>query len=519
MWANHYFASGVSYFGPAAHETPLLHYWSLAVEEQFYLLWPMIVYLMGRNGIGRRFGWLVSGLAVTSFLISVWLLASDQKNLAYFWLPSRFWELLVGGIVALYFGEERHIHRWWPTLAITVLILSFFVLNEASLFPGALALVPCICTVFLIIFRSPTTDKFLGNPASTWLGKHSYQIYLWHWPLLAFSRYWLGVYDLPLLWILGNLVACVALSTLGYRFVETRLRHHKLSLFKSITYYYMAPGIALILIFSLSQLYSFHTKYFDNDEFSSYGLAKNICHGSGFGEIRCWKSHFPNENGVLVIGDSHAAHFNMFFEKIARRAAINPYLVSSSNCMPIPGVDIQNLGNEKTKMDCKSLRTKLEELIQKFHIIVIAGAWDFQFNESSSSPGSSPDPNLEAKLYTWLVELNNQGKKVILVNQVPKMNLSIQRLELFSRRFGGSRNQATRKDEVNRANVRLKKLAEKFTNVEYFDVEKHFPRKGEWYYIHGYPLYFDSHHLNQFGSSWVASQISDDELAIFKFAQ
>jgi peptidoglycan/LPS O-acetylase OafA/YrhL len=190
--ANFTFWQEVGYFDTDSALNPLLHLWSLAVEEQFYIVWPVILWIIWKLW-KRGFLVLTGGLALISFTLNVLTLSTDPT--ADFYSPvTRLWELMVGGILAyLMLHKESHLGRgknWSAIAGIALIVSAVFVFDAGSPYPGWRALLPTV-GAFLLISAGPHVwfnRTVLAHPAAVWVGLISYPLYLWHWPLLAFAQ-------------------------------------------------------------------------------------------------------------------------------------------------------------------------------------------------------------------------------------------------------------------------------------------------------------------------------------------
>ncbi len=221
------------YFDLAADEKPLLHTWSLGVEEQFYIVFPLLLALCWRLRV-RRLGLLLLGLAGVSLLASQWAL--DRYAVASFFLaPLRAWELLVGALLAL--GSDNQLRfrpvAGWPAWALhtlglvglALILLPVFAYDAATPFPGWHALPPVLGTGLVLACVRPGSPagRLLTLRPVLWLGMISYSAYLWHQPLLAFAR--LGLANLPPPWLLAGLAGLsLLLGHLSWRYVEAPFR-------------------------------------------------------------------------------------------------------------------------------------------------------------------------------------------------------------------------------------------------------------------------------------------------------
>lgn len=221
------------YFDDAADTKPLLHLWSLGVEEQFYLAWPLLLFLAWKLRI--RPLWFTVALTAGSFLLNVWQIRVDLVGTFYSPL-TRLWELLVGGALACLSFEKYIV---WPRarhlVAAAGLVLigtAVTVLDDNRLFPGLWALLPTV-GAFLVIAAGPDAwmnRAVLSRRAMVWIGLVSYPLYLWHWPLLSFARIASGETP-PASTRVAVVLLAVALSWLTYRWLETPVRHGTLRSF------------------------------------------------------------------------------------------------------------------------------------------------------------------------------------------------------------------------------------------------------------------------------------------------
>lgn len=215
--SNIYFWKSVSYFDPGVQ--PLLHTWSLAVEEQYYLFFPLFLMLMH----GKR-KWMIAGLWLifgSSLLLSAMLVAA-KPGAAFYLLPSRAWELMLGGLLALgSFGEARseRAGRIASATGLLLILVPVFTYDASTPFPGLAALPPVLGTALLIWGRG----WGLSARPLVAIGLLSYSLYLWHVPVIEFAKY-LTDGPLTLLGGVGASLLSLALAALTYRFVETPFR-------------------------------------------------------------------------------------------------------------------------------------------------------------------------------------------------------------------------------------------------------------------------------------------------------
>ena len=220
------------YFAVGQAPSPILHFWSLGVEEQFYLFWPAIVLLVTRGAIrpGRRVGVTVIAIAAASFVFALWL-TSAAEPWAFFSLPTRAWELALGGSLAVagtrlsLIPERVAAAAGWVGLAL--IVVAGIVLNETTPFPGTAALLPTVGAALVILSGAQATAfgpaRLLGTALPRFLGRISYSLYLWHWPVLVLPAIAAGV-PLPLSERVGLVVLSIALAAATSRWVEDPFR-------------------------------------------------------------------------------------------------------------------------------------------------------------------------------------------------------------------------------------------------------------------------------------------------------
>lgn len=224
LWAE----SG--YFDTASEAKPLLHLWSLGIEEQFYIVWPLLVWAAYKANI--RLGVMVIFFLIVSFTLNIGIVGTQP--ISAFYLPhNRFWELIIGALLAISVmnGSIDRLYasnRYKNPLAIFgLLLLSSMVysLNKDSLFPGWWALLPTIGAALLISTRgSWINNNILSHRVLVWFGLISYPLYLWHWPLLSFGRI-IRNGDLEVSERLGLIFLSVVLAFFTYWYLEKYLRH------------------------------------------------------------------------------------------------------------------------------------------------------------------------------------------------------------------------------------------------------------------------------------------------------
>jgi peptidoglycan/LPS O-acetylase OafA/YrhL len=222
------------YFASQLGQTPspLLHFWSLAVEEQFYLFWPLA--LLGLRRRPRRYRRLVTvmmiGVAIVSFCTCLWMTRTHPTG-AFYLLPARMWELAIGGLIAvagsawaLVSPNARAVAAWLGVAGIATAVVTF---DDSVAFPGSAALLPVLGTALIVISGGRDAAPFapmalLRHPLLQWLGRRSYAIYLWHWPALVLAEAKWGPLTLPQRFV--AIAIAIGLAAASLRLVEDPVR-------------------------------------------------------------------------------------------------------------------------------------------------------------------------------------------------------------------------------------------------------------------------------------------------------
>ena len=312
-----------SYFILSADSQPLLHYWSLAVEEQFYIVFPVYLYLVSR--FTRQPLAITACLALLSFGLCVWLTRGHQP-LAFYLLPSRAWELLVGSCLASYrTGGGRVASRAaavsvWCGLAL--IVGSIALLHEADGFPGWIAIFPVMGTALLLApigDARPLPLRLLAHPAMVATGKRSYSLYLWHWPVFSLVDYQFYAADG---WLRAGLKIALTLSLtlLSYALVERPARRY-LNVRKRRIPLFVATAAAIAAIVA-GGVWLRTALYFDVPP-STIASGGTMVRGGAVGTI-------------VLSGDSQAAMYGTEIASIARANGYTLYALGTAGRNQLP---------------------------------------------------------------------------------------------------------------------------------------------------------------------------------------
>ncbi len=376
------------YFAADASVQPLLHLWSLAIEEQFYIVFPLLCALVWKLRANvQALGGVV--LLVTFGSLVACLLVEDQAFRFYFPL-TRFWELGVG-IVLSY---AQHFGIWRPEtqselkrnalslLGGALLILSLFFVREKN-FPGVEALLPTLGALF-ILSASPKAlfNRFLALKPVVFIGLISYSLYLWHWPLIAYANIMEPQHEQ---WVPGVLlIVAFFLSVLSYRYVETPFRTIRAPRGKRIAGVGLLVGLLVATGFGqwLRQTEGVRQRNSDFlqqiETFKQDWLDRRVLHNVKFGEASVLMNRKKGFPEILFVGDSHAAQYIPRILKEAEERNMTVGIIYADGCFVVPGV-------MSKKSPCKRAIQSFEHILKDprlQHVVWIQKWGGYQNNDS-----------------------------------------------------------------------------------------------------------------------------------------
>lgn len=354
--SNFFFWKESGYFDTGAFNKPLLHMWSLSLEEQFYLLWPLLLFLIFKK-TRKLLGWIViMGIALSLFLCQRYY--SSDPSAVFFLLPFRMFEFLLG---ILCIGVERHplfknnaLREILFLLGLISMLGSAVMLSGDFQMPGLLSLIPAVGAMMVIIGgHAQGMSWTLKNSAMEYIGKASYSIYLIHWPFIVFYKiYKTGVYTFTDQLLLGAI--SIVSGFLMWKFIENTFRYRKSKHRKIDTIWLGVPGMILLLAFVSHQLWK------DDHFLKNYSDVLYLSHDEVLANRDRYLSEFqegspllqgkPGAGHVMVLGNSHAVDLMYMLRMNGFESKIT-YLNSRGLCLNF-GYPIY----EKDSLLCKKQR-------------------------------------------------------------------------------------------------------------------------------------------------------------------
>ena len=391
--ANLMYWNEAGYFDSDVHSKPLLHLWSLGVEEQFYLAFPLVLY--GAWRWGQRLLPALLALALVSLLVSVVHTQSDASG-AYFSPLTRAWELLIGAMLAV-FAWRGHTPGWrtlspgqrdWIGFsALLILLASAALYTRQTAFPGIAAALPVLATAVLIAIGNEASriHRFLADKRLVAIGLISYPLYLWHWPLLSIAHTLEAGNPSRRLRLVMLLVAGV-LAWFTYRFIEKPIRFQWRS--AKAVWTLLGAGILTGLLGWFAYVQNGFPSRYPDEAIGMHGLADYTYDAKGsYGGKRgcfleqtegpesfarhCYTAESAGARPSLMLwGDSHAAHLFPGISTLLD-GAVDILQFTASRCPPIPGMEVE--GRPK----CRAINGAVVEHLQKLKpdMVVLAGAW------------------------------------------------------------------------------------------------------------------------------------------------
>ena len=296
------------YFAESSLENWLLHTWSLSVEWQFYLLYPVALLVLNRLLSRDKLKVAIVFATFLSLVLSAWL-TPKNPSLSYYVLPTRAWEMLVGGLAFLYpIKIYETLRKPLAVIGVILILISCFVFSEKTSWPGISALLP-VAGAYLIIIANRNENILLNNRLFQALGTWSYSIYLWHWPLVVF------IYknELNEAFAIAGFILSIALGYLSYRFIETIKfddRNSSIRTFVTNKPLIFATFLALVGSFSFFTNGFIHrapTTYQNLIEDVEASPLRNRCHTNEYVAPEEACEYFVKGNTTwATIGDSHS---------------------------------------------------------------------------------------------------------------------------------------------------------------------------------------------------------------------
>ena len=494
LLSNFYLGLTQGYFDLSANENPALHIWSLAVEEQYYLIFPLILILAYKKFREIKVLFIITLilffiLLSTSFIpTSFYKEVLHQPNI-YYLSNLRFPELLVGSLLAIYHCSNKiqlstQVSNILAILSTLLLFSCLFIMNnDIAFIPGITLILPCIFTALIIHNTSQNNiiKLCLSNKAIVFIGKISYSLYLYHWIFIALAYYITGEKQINNQPIVIVTVLTIIFSVLSYYLIEQPIRKSKLNFKQSFLYIYFIPSL-LLLGFNL---YKRQIMRVEQEHIEQESPISN-------------ENHYPAK--VIILGDSHSSHLEAFLKYVGNKEGWNADIFKDK-------FECSFIVNDQYQLDpnCQSVWQKDSQ----YKAIFISAFYDLKMGGQPVPrfrPETFIEPDFKARFKDTVKQLAMQKPVYVFAN-----NSSVSRSPLrgyLLENYGLEKylTPIHRMGDIDASNKIIHDLVKDIPNVYWVDAQQYLPKDSVM--AEGKYLYGDQDHLTNFGAYYMAKEFS-----------
>jgi len=532
--SNVLFWTEAGYFDSGSELKPLLHTWSLAVEEQFYIIFPWLIWLCWRKEGGLKRLWLLIAIGFGSLLLSEWQ-ATYHPNAAFFLVFGRFWELLIGAGAAIILTnpiqfterlgikENSVLYEFCGITGLSMIILSIFMFSESTPFPGIYAAVPVVGSTLIIVFGSGKTivGRLLSWRPLVGIGLISYSAYLWHQPLFAYARYHdLGTWRQE--WFVILTLSALILAWLTWRFIERPCRDRTVFTQKQIFGAALGASILFLIFGVTGHLNNGYIQYRGSTELQL--MLKTTRRDPDAPDCTTGGANYrkPSDSCILgsgptrvaIVGDSHASVIAYRTAKALEKHGMSLRQFSFSGCEPTHGLlDSKNPCSQWTKETVDFIKQSPE-----IEVVIVAYRLNTHLfgGHQRDYPKQATKVNENLRQERWkayialISDLTQAGKQVVVLLPIPEVKRRLADLIFMaddpaipisgvSRTWWDARNSFVNQ---HRSDIPRDSLVIDPTDL-FCDAN------DCWATKHGEALYFDHNHLSRAGMLPLAQMIAD----------
>lgn len=491
FFSNYFLSTANDYFGAKSSENPLLHTWTLSIEMQFYMLLPIYLSIVKKRYLLTLTFILTIVLLFYSYYNSTFL---QNKSGMYFSLFSRIPEFLIGiifGIIgsnlSLRFKRFQNLIVW---SAFILIIFSSLLFSEKLNFPGIIVLIPCLCTAIILCFENSNFNKyFLSNRILVHLGEISYSLYLWHWPVMAFLRYYNSHYEFTAFQTVFVIVTTYILSLLSYKYFETKFR--KINNTQVFIYLGISSVILATVFFLTPTLNRINQNIPTIYIQPTFGVES---HSKFFKNVELIGDLDRLPDSVLLIGDSHGLVYKSILDEIGKSEKFNFRTITNDLYPNIPGLIREDFPNSQLHSQYLNIVNATSKEIENAKIIMISSVW------SNEIKGLS-------KAFDQFVQNLDPSKKVIVLSDFPVLDKNPIKINRSFLKNNSIKNEYI--VTVNSLPKYVLDISNKYSNVDVLHLEYDsdllkIPFNNDTI------MYYDGSHLNDYGARILAKHLKDD---------
>ena len=503
--ANLFFAKSGGYFDIASTEKPLLHIWSLSLEEQFYFVFPLLMWLVHKY-LPKYTVHAVIAMIAASLLSGLVPYEAD----AYYLPQVRAYELLIGSLAAVvparYKTPGKSLN---PTAWLAAIVMLVCLCLPEGFLPGKgyiERLAVCSAAAWLIVAGNGSRfNQLLAWKPMVAIGLISYPLYLWHWPVLALLRYVYMDSILPINVVLVSMAGVVLASWVSYRLIENPIRHSKKlsgKAFAGVMTVYFALGIG---VHHGRHRFSDYIKIQQEQQRATileYGVKLDSALCKNENElVFCTRGSSAQPVRYLAVGDSHTEHYQAFFDKLGKHEDWSINILSVGGCVYLHQSDLMppEIQGESRKNSCRKMRQIANDTLDQYQVIILSDRWSLY----------TKSDDFMRSFEQTLQYLISKGKTIYILRDNPNTGGSMWRRYFFQQKgihlsslgiSAGTQKQL----DTEQANSKIHALIQRYPTIHWVDLTEGIPKD---FMVNGIPIYYDDNHLTPYGASHIADWV------------